>query len=470
VQELYQRLVEMLTASGESEQAWAFLERDKARSFLESLRGRHFAASGNEAASAASRPRQLAQLEQQILTLRLSLSPENESTLRGSGRSTDALHTKLLALENEFALARQQSSLNASRATQPMALAPLTLAAAKKLLPPRTALIEYAVLQNDLAAFVVTRDFAKELHWSADTAALPGMLLALRARLASPPRPGDNLDARLASVSDVLLGPVIAALPPAVNRLVIVPTQALAAIPFGALPVPTDGKDSGPLMIDRYSIAYLPSASTLEFLHFGTPSASPDLFLGAIGDVAVENMPALPGTLAETAAIQKLYPQSTRLTGRAFTHEAAVSALTQHREVHFATHGLFEEQAPLFSSIVTAPAAGQPSRLSLYELTDLHLKARLVILSACETDRGKMTGGDEAAGLTRTFLQAGAETVVSSLWKVNDESTALLMESLHAHLRAGELTPDALRHAELEVRRKFPQPYYWAAFVDTGIR
>jgi CHAT domain-containing protein len=101
---------------------------------------------------------------------------------------------------------------------------------------------------------------------------------------------------------------------------------------------------------------------------------------------------------------------------------------------------------------------------------DLHLKARLVILSACETDRGQMTGGDETEGLTRTFLQAGAENVVSSLWKVSDESTTLLMERLHAHLRDGELTPDALRLAEIEVRRKFPQPFYWAAFVDTGLR
>ena len=158
------------------------------------------------------------------------------------------------------------------------------------------------------------------------------------------------------------------------------------------------------------------------------------------------------------------------MTGAAFTHDVAVKALLEHQEVHFATHGLFEEQAPLFSALITAPAPGKPSRLSLYELTDMNVKARLVILSACETDRGQVTGGDEIAGLTRTFLQAGAENVVSSLWKVSDESTALLMESLHAHLRARESTPVALRHAELQVRRKFPQPYFWAGFVDTGVR
>jgi CHAT domain-containing protein len=184
----------------------------------------------------------------------------------------------------------------------------------------------------------------------------------------------------------------------------------------------------------------------------------------------VEGLPVLPGTLDETAAIQKLYPHAILVTGPAFTHQVAVKALLEHQEVHFATHGLFEEKAPLFSALITAPAPGQPSRLSLFEVMDLNLKARLVILSGCETDRGQLTGGDEIEGLTRTFLQAGADNVVSSLWSVSDESTALLMQSLHAHLRAGESTPLALRHAELQVRRKFPQPFYWAAFVDTGVR
>ena len=279
----------------------------------------------------------------------------------------------------------------------------------------------------------------------------------------------------------------MSALPPEIDSLIIVPTGSLSQVPFQALPLP--GRPSNArglvsdepspesvdpslrtLVIDRYVVSYLPSASTLQFLRFGAPVASPDLFLGAIGDLSVEGLPGLPGTLDETAGIQQLYPHAIRVTGAGFTHDVAVKALLEHQEVHFATHGLFEEQAPLFSALITAPAPGKPSRLSLYELTDMNVKARLVILSACETDRGQVTGGDEIAGLTRTFLQAGAENVVSSLWKVSDESTALLMESLHAHLRARESTPVALRHAELQVRRKFPQPYFWAGFVDTGVR
>ena len=323
-----------------------------------------------------------------------------------------------------------------------------------------------------------------ELHWAADTAALPAQLGKLANLLASARASEDDLDAQTSAASKILLAPVLKVLPADIDTLLIVPTQSLCLIPFQALPIPESdaptrgfsadapADDLAPrtLLIDRFAVAYLPSASTLEFLRFGPPSASPDLFLGAIGDLSVEGLPPLPGTLDETAAIQKLYPHASRVTGADFTHEVAVKTLLEHQEVHFATHGLFETQAPLFSAVVTAPAAGQTTRLTLYEVMDLNLKARLVILSACETDRGQLTGGDEVEGLTRTFLQAGADNVVSSLWQVNDQATALLMESLHAHLRAGESTPLALRHAELQVRRKFSQPFYWAAFMDTGVR
>ncbi|HWE84690.1 MAG TPA: CHAT domain-containing protein [Terracidiphilus sp.] len=488
VQELYRRQVQLLTANGRKEEAWQYLERDKARTFLESMRGRHFTGLSPESEQAGSGA-ELQQLEQKIMTTRLSLSAENESTLRQSGRTPEGLQVKLIALENQFALARQQKMLNQARATQPMALAPIGLSATQNRLPARTALIEYAVLDGEIAAFVVTRNSAKELRWPANTARLPAMLRRLSDQLSSAPVEESNLDAELDSASQVLLAPVLGALAPQIDKLIIVPTQSLALVPFHALPLPRQVSSgahgaekktvapgsaadpaSRPLVIDRYAVAYLPSASTLQFLHFGPSSASTDLFLGAIGNVSSENRPALPGTLAETAAIQRLYPAAVRVTGAEFTHDAAVKALLEHQEVHFATHGRFEQQSPFFSALITAPAEGQPTKLALYELTNMEVRARLVILSACETDRGPITRGDEGVGLTRTFLQAGAESVVSSLWKVSDESTALLMESLHAHLRLGELAPDALRHAELEVRQKFPQPFYWAAFVATGVR
>ncbi|HWG21788.1 MAG TPA: CHAT domain-containing protein [Terracidiphilus sp.] len=472
-QDLYRRQVALLTAAGDSKGAWEVLERNKARSFLESLHGRRFAPAAAGAANAAVAAAELDGLEQQILAARASLTSDGETALRGSGRSPEALRAKLASLEARFALAREQQNVGDSRSTEPLALRPLSLADTQARLPQGAALIEYAILDHEMAAFVVTHDAAKEVYWTADTASLPGQILRLRAQLASSRRSANldaKLDASLDAAAKILLTPVLRVLPAQVNALILVPTGALASIPFEALPLPGSTSHPARQLIDRFTIAYLPSASTLQFLRFGPASASPDLFLGALGDVSVEGWPALPGTLEETAAIQALYPRAVRVTGAAFTHDAAIDALLHHKEVHFATHGLFDEQSPLFSALITGPEAGQPARLSLYEVMDLNIQSRLVILSACETDRGQSIAGDEIVGFTRTFLQAGAESVVSSLWKVDDASTAFLMQSLHAHLRRGELTPVALRHAQLETRRKFPNPFYWSAFVATGLR
>jgi len=143
-------------------------------------------------------------------------------------------------------------------------------------------------------------------------------------------------------------------------------------------------------------------------------------------------------------------------------------ALLKADAVHLATHGLFEEEAPLFSALLMNPATGQPSRLSLYEIVGMKIRARLVVLSACETGVGKLQGGDEITGLTRTFLTAGADTVVASLWKVSDESTVMLMREFYRGLKNGLKPGGALRASEIAVREKYPHPFYWAPFVVTG--
>jgi len=90
------------------------------------------------------------------------------------------------------------------------------------------------------------------------------------------------------------------------------------------------------------------------------------------------------------------------------------------------------------------------------------------VLSACETNVGAVSAGDEVVGLNRAFIYAGTPTVISSLWNVDDAATALLMERFYIHLRAGKSKGEALRQAQMDVRAKYPHPYYWASFVLTG--
>ena len=108
------------------------------------------------------------------------------------------------------------------------------------------------------------------------------------------------------------------------------------------------------------------------------------------------------------------------------------------------------------------------SYLSLYDLYHLKLPAELVVLSGCATGLNVVTPGDELIGLVRGLLQAGAQSLVLSLWDVHDQSTREFMISFYKHLQQGLPKPAALQAAMAGLRERYPHPYYWAPFVLTG--
>jgi CHAT domain-containing protein len=95
-------------------------------------------------------------------------------------------------------------------------------------------------------------------------------------------------------------------------------------------------------------------------------------------------------------------------------------------------------------------------------------RTNLVALSACETQLGAQSKGDDIVGLNRAFIYAGASSVIASLWTVDDEATNLFMKALYGHLKRGMTKAAALQAAQAATRKKYPHPYYWAAFVLTG--
>ena len=212
----------------------------------------------------------------------------------------------------------------------------------------------------------------------------------------------------------------------------------------------------------------------------------------------------LPGTRAEAEAIRRLFPQARLLLGEDATKQALLTLPTPGL-LHIATHGFFLEDAPsspgsrsvgtfgavgaappkppgdplLRSGLVLAgirPATAPPgtqrledSLATALELAGLNLwGTQLVVLSACDTGRGEISLGEGVYGLRRAFLVAGAETLVTSLWKVNDDVTHQLMASYYRHLLAGEGRSAALREAMRELRREHPHPHFWAPFISLG--
>ncbi len=216
----------------------------------------------------------------------------------------------------------------------------------------------------------------------------------------------------------------------------------------------------------------------------------------------------LPGTRQEAEAIQRLLPQAQLFLGPQATKERLLQLPTP-AVLHIATHGFFLEDVPAredsramgnFGALSGGAPARRPpdpllrsglilvgaqardphasgaassaldnSMVTALELVGLNLwGTQLVVLSACDTGRGDVRLGQGVYGLRRAFLVAGAETVVMSLWKVNDETTRELMEAYYRHLLAGQGRACALREAMRELRASQPHPYYWAPFIALG--
>jgi CHAT domain-containing protein/tetratricopeptide (TPR) repeat protein len=313
-------------------------------------------------------------------------------------------------------------------------------------------------------------------------------------------------DLLLAPVKDRLRG----------KDLVIVPGGPLAYVPFEAL------VEDGRFLIEKHRIRYTPSLTALHLVHLWEQTrAKPQRPLWAMADPVYDKTdqrvegtkdlahasamvlaeylsrahrirpaagapyPRLHFTGQEAAAIRDLLGASDKdvLTGLQAS-EAAVKAasakglLAQARYVHFATHGILgldTGQPPaLVLSLVGNDGKGDEEGgindgfLRLDEVTRLQLNADLVVLSACETGKGRLYAGEGVTGLARAFLYAGSRGVVASLWAVDDRETASFMTHLYGGLKDGQSAADALRAAKLAMIRDHKPPVYWAPFILIG--
>jgi len=185
----------------------------------------------------------------------------------------------------------------------------------------------------------------------------------------------------------------------------------------------------------------------------------------------------LPATRREAQMIATLAPGKVwSALDLAANREAVLSGgLRDYRVVHFATHAVADTRNPELSGLVLSlvDAAGKPREgfLGVSDIYELDLDADLVVLSGCQTALGKEVRGEGIMGLTRGFLYAGVPRVVASLWKVQDKTTAELMERFYRALWRNHLAPAAaLRDAQLSLRRdpRYRDPYSWAGFVLQG--
>jgi CHAT domain-containing protein len=162
------------------------------------------------------------------------------------------------------------------------------------------------------------------------------------------------------------------------------------------------------------------------------------------------------------------------LVGTSATEAAfKASDLAEYRIIHLAVHGFADSTFPDRAALVLLSdrLAGEDGFLQASEIVQLRLNADLVVLSACDTAVGQLQGQEGIANLSGAFLLAGARTVVSSLWQVDDSSSLFLMKRFYAHLSANRSPAYALTAAKRDMLRTFGRealPYQWAGFTIEG--
>jgi CHAT domain-containing protein len=244
------------------------------------------------------------------------------------------------------------------------------------------------------------------------------------------------------------------------KRLTIVPHGPLHYLPFGAL-ISGDG-----YIVDRSNIRILQSASVLKFLKNRARQDKPTMLI--IGNPNLGNpLYDLKYAQDEAQAIARIMPGATLLLRNDAKASYVNRNAAQFTMIHFAAHGMFDPDDPMSSALLLAADAVSDGRLRASDLYNLNLQADLVTLSACETALGRITKGDDVVGFTRGLLYAGADSIISTLWKVDDQATKDLMLAFYSNLLTQE-KGEALRQAQLSTKKKYPHPFYWASFQLTG--
>ena len=283
----------------------------------------------------------------------------------------------------------------------------------------------------------------------------------------------------------VLIDPIADLLPTDPDaRVTIIPHQSLFLVPFPALQAA-----DGSYLIDRHTLLSGPSIQVLGLTENLRQVSSRSLQQQSGAALVVGNptMPPLPAPAGENAPVLASLPgaeqearaiaamlNTTPLIGDQATEPAVVAQMQQARMIHLATHGLldwgdpqglYQEDFP--GAVALAPTQESDGLLTAAELLELDLKADLVILSACDTGQGRITG-DGVIGLSRALMVAGVPSVVVSLWAVPDAPTASLMTTFYRQLEQGQDKAQALRQAMLATREQHPHPLDWAAFTLIG--
>jgi CHAT domain-containing protein/tetratricopeptide (TPR) repeat protein len=484
----YNLITETLVSGGAISEAFKYSEMGKARTLIEAISG-----GGKINISVSLTPEERVKersLRNELVSFHSQIEKENTKE-KPDIESLETLKVQLAKkrLESEdFQV--QLYSLHPELRFQRGEIKPISAQEAAYLLKDdKSAIVEFSVAREKTFLFVISKDVFKKVTLKAYKIDIKGEDLsrtveAYRSKIAA----GDlGFANQSREMYDLLLQPAAAQLSGKTN-LIIVPDGALWDLPFQTLQ-----SSRNKYLLENAAISYAPSLTALrvmtkkskkknadanlELLAFGNPEIRKETAESVTRVFMGEKLEPLPEAERLVNSLKKMYgPNRAEVFTRSDAREeTAKIEAPKFRIVQFAAHGILNNASPMYSHVVLSQNANNPNEdglLEAWEMRDLGLKADMVILSACDTARGRISNGEGVIGMTWALFIAGTPTTVATQWKVESSSTTELMLEFHRQLLSAKRTTkaEALRVASLKLLRsgKYSHPAYWAGFVMVG--
>jgi CHAT domain-containing protein len=473
----YYEMTNIRAEQNRVEEALQFSEMTKARILFDVIRSgtKYSEKSLTEAEKAETERLKTAieNLNRQILDERLKVKADAEKIKKLNENLSQAridlekYQAYLFSIHPEMSLQRGEIPL-------------LNLKEIETLLPDeRTAIVEFTVTDEKVLAFVITKNEKLEVF----QLPIPRRELVPKVRGFWQRIAEKNLDykAPAKELFQMLLKPLENRLKEREN-LIIVPDGVLWELPFQALI-----SDENKILIENFAVSYAPSLSVLRemskvktgnqadnFLGFGNPSLPRQIYASGANPNRNFKFEPLPDAEREIAKIATFYGknQSRLFVGNNAGEDIFKTQATNFSVLHLATHGVADNENPMFSFLVFAQGKNSKDDgiLEAWEVMQLNLNADIAVLSACETGRGRIGDGEGIIGLSWAFFVAGVPTTVVSGWNVESSRTAGLMVEFYRRLKQKSSEPKALQAAMISIlkNKKTNHPFYWAGFVLIG--
>lgn len=341
----------------------------------------------------------------------------------------------------------------------------IELSEAQKLCKKEEAVVSYFFGEKTIYAVILDASFKECIRISV-TDSLINDMNNLKALLANPGSDIENISELSYSIYNKLLKPLIGN--KKYTKLTIIPDGLLNYIPFEVL---NTNHENPSYLIENIAVSYTNSLTLLSQLNENVKYNNDVLAFAPVFNNE-GTLSQLPNNVKETSGI------FTHFTGEEFINEEATLDNFKKENnkfgiIHLATHAILNDKNPELSYLAFTENNTNNYLLYTSDLYNLNLNASLIALSACETDLGDLNKGEGLISLSRGFFYAGAKSILSTKWKINDASTSHIMDRFYYHLSKGENKDRALQQAKLDFVKTNKQnplshPYYWSAFVLSG--